>query len=618
VAIETRPADPVAAIASPIAARLREIYERARPLAGGELASYIPQLARANPEWFGVCVVTVDGHVYEFGDATQPFTIQSVSKPFTYAAVLEDLGVEATLARVGVEPSGDAFNSIVVDEGSQRPFNPMVNAGAIVTTGLVTGDTAQAREDRLRDMFGVYLGERPAMDERAYRSEIATSDRNRAIAYLMSNLGVLEEPEAALDLYVRQCSLVVDTRGLATMAATLANGGVNPVTGARAASESTVARVLSVMSVCGMYDYAGEWVYRVGLPAKSGVSGGIIAVLPGQFGVGVFSPRLDPRGNSVRGREVCEELSRSLGLHQFEAHVSAVAAVRQTYTGDIVTSKRERAPEQREILDRIGASIRVFELQGDVYFSSVESITRAVLEVVGDAEFVILDGKRLGYGDAPGTELLEALRRELEDSGRRVLFAHLPQGAPMRAALELLGAPAKRFLPDVDLALEWCEDELLARHAPQPSAVAGNLEDHPLFAGLTAEDGALLLVAAQREEFGPGEVVFHEGDVADRMYFVLEGEVSVRLRFAADQEPKRLTSVGPGAAFGEVALLDGGLRSTEVRAECPTVCWSISRATIAAMLADHPRVAAILYRNLATTLSGRLRRANDEIRALAR
>jgi glutaminase len=392
---------------------------------------------------------------------------------------------------------------------------------------------------------------------------------------------------------------------------------VNPVTGSRAASESTVARVLSVMSVCGMYDYAGEWVYRVGLPAKSGVSGGIIAVLPGQFGVGVFSPPLDARGNSVRGREVCEELSRSLGLHQFEAHVTAVAAVRQTYTGDIVSSKRERAPEHRELLDRVGAQIRVFELQGDVYFASVEAITRSVLATVGDATFVILDGKRLGYGDAPGTELLEALRHELEGSGRRVVFAHLPPGAPIRADLELLGAPAKRFLPDVDLALEWCEDELLARHAAPVTAIAADLENHPLLHGLTPEESARLMMAAERHELAAGEMVFEEGDVADRMFFVQAGEVSVRLRLADDQEAKRLTSIGAGAAFGEVALLDGGVRSTGVRAELPTVCWSISRDAVEAMVAEHPHLAAVLFRNLATTLSGRLRRANDEIRALA-
>jgi glutaminase len=622
VVIETQPRgpdllEPATTIGSPIQARLQEIFDRVRSTTDGELATYIPELAKADPGWFSACLVTVDGHVYEFGDVGQQFTIQSISKPFVYGLVLEDQGIEATLARVGVEPSGDAFNSIVVDESSQRPFNPMVNAGAIVTTGLVAGASSDERLARLIDSFELYLGRRPEVDEAVYRSELEAGDRNKAIAYLMRNLGVLDDPEAALDLYIRQCSLLVDTRDLARMAATLANGGVNPTTCERALAEPTVARVLSIMSICGMYDYAGEWVYRVGLPAKSGVSGGIVAVLPGQFGLGVYSPRLDPRGNSVRGLEVCEELSRTLGLHMFEPHVAAPSSVRQVYSGDAVASKRERPSSHRNILDEFGERIRVFELQGDIFFSSVESITRTVLERVGEATWVIFDGRRLGFTDGPGAGLLDALRRELETRGRHVVFAHLPVEAPVRVALVACGTSNDRFFADSDLALEWCEDALLAeRGAPEPS-LPKTLADHELFEGLNADEAAVLLATVEREEFPAGSAVFHQGAAADQMFFVVVGEVSVQLHGAGQHGPKRLTSLGPGATFGEIALLDGGVRSTEVRAERDTVCWSISRAAAEQLSTEHPHLAAILYRNLAATLSGRLRRANDEIRALA-
>lgn len=316
---------------SPIDDYLERLLEDCRSLTDGEVATYIPELGRANPDWFGISVVTADGHVYSVGDVELAFTIQSISKPFVWGAALEDRGREAVLARIGVEPSGNAFNAIGVDELSNRPFNPMVNAGAIVATGLLSAGEHESEDARLLDMFERYTGVVPTVDDAVYLSERRTGDRNRAIAYMMRGFGMLDDGEGVLDRYFRQCAVRVTCEEFALMGATLANGGVNPRSGIRAIDEESVPDVLSVMSTCGMYDYSGEWVYRVGLPAKSGVSGGVLAILPGQLAVAVYSPPLDPRGSSVRGLRVCERLSQDHSLHLLRVHSSSRQVVRRTY-----------------------------------------------------------------------------------------------------------------------------------------------------------------------------------------------------------------------------------------------------------------------------------------------
>lgn len=302
-----------------ILAALNELHLRYRDLRDGDVATYIPELAKANPDWFAICVVTADGQVYEIGDADREFTIQSVSKPFVYGLALEDHGREAVLERVGVEPTGDAFNSIIKLDASNRPHNPCVNAGAIATTSLVKGNDPTARLNRLLDMFGRYFGRKVQVDMSVFMSERTTGHRNRAIAYLMLNFGMIgSNVDQILDLYFQQCSVLGDCRDMATMAATLANDGVNPLTGERAVEAAYLRDILTVMYTCGMYDFAGQWGYSVGLPAKSGVSGCILAVVPNQLGIAVYSPPLDERGNSVRGIRVCEDLSQEFGMHIFD------------------------------------------------------------------------------------------------------------------------------------------------------------------------------------------------------------------------------------------------------------------------------------------------------------
>ncbi|MGH7788649.1 MAG: glutaminase A [Candidatus Binatia bacterium] len=312
------------AVTSPLRGFLRELHAKYKPLNDGAVADYIPELTKADPDWFGICVVTIAGQSFEVGDAEQAFTIQSISKPFVYGMALSTHGREGTLKHIGVEPSGEAFNSIALEARTKRPFNPMVNAGAIAAASLVAGDGPAERFNTVLDAFARYVGRPVGVDMAVFTSERATGHRNRAIAHLMRNFDIIDDRiEESLDLYFKQCSILVTCRDLAMMAATLANKGVNPTTGERAIEVEYVRDLLSVMWSCGMYDFAGEWGYKVGLPAKSGVGGGIIAVVPGKAGIGVFSPRLDERGNSVRGISVCEELAERFGLHIFDCRDAA-------------------------------------------------------------------------------------------------------------------------------------------------------------------------------------------------------------------------------------------------------------------------------------------------------
>ncbi|MEA5448209.1 glutaminase A [Leptolyngbya sp. CCNP1308] len=311
-------ADSITAATSPFRNYLSDLHRQYLSLTDGAVADYIPELALADPSWFGIAVATVDGQVFEVGDCDQPFTIQSISKAFVYGLALEDHGRDYVNSKVGVEPTGEAFNAIVLDEATNRPYNPMVNAGAIATADLIKGKDGTERLKRLLAMFHRYTGRSHDIDVPVFLSEKATGNRNRAIAYLMLNFGMVSNRiDETLDLYFQQCSILVTARDLSLMAATLANGGVNPVTGDRALDQRYVQDVVSVMLTCGMYDSSGDWAYRVGMPAKSGVGGGITAVSPGKLGIGTFSPPLDAKGNSLRGIRVCQTLSQEFGLHPF-------------------------------------------------------------------------------------------------------------------------------------------------------------------------------------------------------------------------------------------------------------------------------------------------------------
>jgi glutaminase len=295
------------------------LHKKYSPRNDGEVATYIPELGKADPEDFGICIATSDGRTFEAGDSDRLFTIQSISKPFTFGMALEAHGQEKISRHVGVEPSGDAFNSIELEKGTNRPFNPMINAGAITVSALLYEHYGDEALEQMLARFSAAAGRELSVDEDVYQSESRTGHRNRAIAHLLLNFGMIgEKVEPALDLYFKQCSILVNSRDLAIMGATLSNLGKNPVTGEDVFDIDRVKDMLSIMLTCGMYDYSGQWAYKVGVPAKSGVSGGVMAVVNRQLGVATYSPRLDERGNSCRGIDVSVDLAQELGLHAFD------------------------------------------------------------------------------------------------------------------------------------------------------------------------------------------------------------------------------------------------------------------------------------------------------------
>ncbi|MBS1695845.1 MAG: glutaminase A [Actinobacteria bacterium] len=399
----------------------------------GHLADYIPELATVDPDGFGVSLSSSDGFVYESGDTAIEFTIQSISKPFTYALALDQIGADAVDKRIGVEPSGEAFNEISVDKATKTPKNPMINAGAIAAVSLVPGATPDERFAKIRDFYSACAGRHLDIDHDVYASEKATGSRNRAIAYMLDSFGVLDgDPDDVLDVYFRQCSFKVTSTDLARMAATLARGGVNPLTGRRVTDARVVQRTLSVMVTCGMYDAAGDWVSAVGMPAKSGVGGGIVAVLPGQLGIGVYSPRLDAKGNSVRGIRVCRSLSQQLGLH-------------------FLTVTRESRSTIRSVYDA-ATGVRVYEVHGDLLFTGAEQVLRTIERDQNEFDVAILEVSRVDDSNDAARSLLAGMSTMLGAVGKEGLLVD-PDGVVARVARRNDPAIEARVLSNMDDAI---------------------------------------------------------------------------------------------------------------------------------------------------------------------
>lgn len=304
---------------------VREAHRRYADDRTGAVADYIPVLAEADPELFGLAVIEVDGGLHDAGDALHPFSIQSISKMFVYALAIQEHGHERVREIVGVNNTGLAFNSLMALElNAGHPMNPMVNAGAIATTALMPGQTSVEQWERVREGLSAFAGRPLSLDGVVYASEAETNERNRAMGWLLRSYGRLTgDPDDVVDVYTRQCALSVTAHDLAVMGATLADGGVNPITGERVVSADVCRDTLAVVASTGLYETSGEWLFEIGLPAKSGVAGGIVAVAPGKGAVAGFSPRLDRAGNSVRSQLAIGHLSRALGLNLFASAPSA-------------------------------------------------------------------------------------------------------------------------------------------------------------------------------------------------------------------------------------------------------------------------------------------------------
>jgi glutaminase len=417
----------------------------------GEVADYIPQLSSADPAVFGLALAGVSGSAYEAGDSAVAFSIQSISKPFVYALALADAGPDEVLSRVGVEPSGEAFNAISLEPTTGRPDNPLINAGAILTSSLVSGTGPEERFARIMDQLSRCAGRDLLVDEEVFRSEYDTGARNRALAHFMRSAGSLTmDVEDAVEIYFRQCAVLVTATDLAIMGATLANSGVNPRTGLVAMRQDIAEQVLTVMATCGMYDFSGEWLFRVGLPAKSGVSGGLVAVSPSQFGIGMYSPRLDERGNSVRSVEASRAISERFSLHlMHQVPRSGPSFVRMAPDGPeqlVVPAVGGNGPEYGDV--------RVLSMQGYIEFAAAEQALMAVRLQGDDPDIpsaVVVDLDHVTQCHPVAAVLLDSIIDEVtrrgvtvvtvDRGGRHLLSASAEFTTRAAAFAHLIGVP---------------------------------------------------------------------------------------------------------------------------------------------------------------------------------
>lgn len=563
----------------------------------GSVADYIPELAVVDPDSFAICLATSDGYVYEAGDSRKKFAIQSISKPFTYALALADRGLGAVATKVDVEPSGEPFNEISLDPVTERPRNPMINAGAITSASLVAGATVAERFERIRRFYSRFAGRELTLNESMFESEDRTGNRNRAIGYLLREYGILEEdPQTTLGVYFRQCSIEVDCRDLSLMAATLADSGVHPVSGDRVLDAGLNERVLSVMTTCGMYNAAGDWVTEVGLPAKSGVGGGILAVLPGQLGLAVFSPRLDEHGNSVRGVKSCRRISKDLELHFMHVSRAARSAVRAAYDVIDRPSRRRRSPAEQDLLLRVGQRARIYELHGDLLFAGAESVVRKLTLDADELDVIVLDIRGVDETAAVTRTMMRTVRDWLRADGVEAVIVD-----PQSTVLELDPDPAKRLrhFGDLNEAVGYAEDVLLARHAgADAQARAIPIRDHPLLSGLPPEQLEAIVTRLVPHTYDAGDSVVRSGDPTQGLFLITAGPVEVSVELAGTRH--HLSMFTAGTTFGVAYAVAGREYDVDATAQGEVAAMVLPAPAIAELTATAPDLMLTLMSRLVT------------------
>ncbi len=465
----------------------------------------------------------------------------------------------------------------------------------------------------IRESLSRFAGRQLGVDDAVFLSECATGDRNRAIAYLLRTYNVIEgDVDAVLDVYFRQCSILVTARDLAVMAATLANGGINPVSGEKVLSPYAVARTLSVMTSSGMYDYAGEWIYRVGIPAKSGVGGGIIAALPAQLGLGTFSPRLDDHGNSVRGLRICEELSSHFDLHVLGRNGDVKTCINADYDIAGISSRRGRQPHEQEILDERSGDIRIIELVGALSFATIDYVSRQ-LTSQQFPPFVLLDFRRVPAITNAAARLLTDCMRDLSRQSTTAVLSGLedsslgwPVIAPWLKDLQHI----RRF-DQLDEAIEWAEDQIIYRYGGYDiQKNIASLSEQALLTGFKKEELDALAELCIRRIYHTGEKIVAVGDPALSLFFLEGGMVSVKLPSGV-----RLASLVRGMAFGEMSLIEER-RTADVLADTSVRCLELSLSDYHEFCSRNPRAGQKIVRNLAILLAKRLILANTKVELL--
>jgi glutaminase len=430
---------------------------------------------------------------------------------------------------------------------------------------------------------------------------------------MLRNFSVLTgDPTSALETYFRQCAIRVTCRDLAIMGATLANGGVNPVTGVRALRAAYVDNVLSVMATCGMYDFSGEWLYRTGLPAKSGVGGGILAVQPARLGIGVFSPPLDVQGNSARGIAVCRELAKDLGLHMFDVFRRPAPAILVAETRRTTASRRRRTPAADEHLRSIGHRLRLYHLQGSLVFYSVEPVIRELMSRADTTDFFVVNLDVVQSIDPAATRLLANARSVLATLGKDLLFT---EAEAWWQTLVDAGIGKEAFFSDDDFAFEHAENILLAKRFPDAAwSAALDAAQCALFTGLGDDGLRSLEQVLERRSYHAGQMIIAAGQASDELLVITRGEVMVSI--PTQDGVARLAALTSGMTFGELAFLDHSPRSANVTATGDVECLVLTRAAFERLDDDAPAIKIVLLNNLALGLASMLRQADRELARL--
>ena len=603
--------------ASAIQELLNSLHQRLAGCRDGAVADYIPELAKADPDDFGIVVAMADGRIYTAGDTDKPFTIQSISKPFAYGLALQRLSLEHMQRKVGVEPSGEAFNAISLDPATGIPRNPMINAGAIATSAQIQQLAGDQAEAELLHYFSQLAGRPLEIDQEVYASERDTGHRNRAISHLLRNFDVIEgDVEPGLDLYFRQCSIRVTCRDLGVMAATLACQGRNPLTGERPLDAAVTVQMLSLMGTCGMYDFAGQWLHDVGMPAKSGVGGGVLAVVPGQFGIATYSPPLDSFGNSVRGVAACRELSRGLGLHLYNRNPSDRSAISRSYTGNHCQSRRWRPNNELVLLRDHGQSLRVLHVQGLLDFYATEQLLASLEAVASSTRIVVLDLQQVQEISPEAQGMLLQGLHGLERQGIALVLSraqHLPQLLNRDAAAGPSGRPWQS-VEDFDIAMELAESLLLEQVAPAPAAAGAAMPS--VLQVLPPAQRPRLEVLLRPRHVAAGAKVIRRGDDGAAMFFVASGRFTTSVSVDLGGEQRRWSRVATftaGMCFGEISFLNGQPRTADVTADEDSLCLELHRTDFDALCSQDPDTAIQLLLLLSGELGSRLVRTSSQL-----
>jgi glutaminase len=491
----------------------------------------------------------------------------------------------------------------------------MVNAGAIACSGLIVATEGKNAFNNIHETLSRFAGRELDIDESVYRSESLTGDRNRAIAWLLRNYSRLpEDVDNVLDVYFKQCSILVTAHDLAIMAATLANNGVNPITGDQIISPYVVARTLSVMTSSGMYDYAGQWLYKVGMPAKSGVGGGIIASLPATLGLGTYSPRLDSYGNSVRGIRVCEQISSHLNLHVLSRKDDVKACILADYNIAGISSRRSRRPPEIKILQDHHDEVRILELVGALTFSTMDYVSRKIISNPNGVKYIILDIRRVPGISSAAEKLLKFVKDEIEANGIKIIFSGAQFGSEIYDQISFDNtrlSSDERFVL-LDEAIEWAENDILLRYAGKFDInEIVPLNEQLLLKDFTSQEISALKGACVEKVYKSGEQIISTGEAAESFYFLQAGKVSVKFRNGV-----RLSSLSAGMSFGEMALLES-IRSADIWADTDVKCLELTLDAYNNFRKSYPESGEKLMRNGAFLLSQRQRMANTKIDVLS-